>query len=144
MHALIQRVTEAKVSVNGNTIGAIEHGLLVLLGIQADDTLQTADKLVHKVTHYRVFADENGQMNLNVQQVQGSLLVVSQFTLAANTKKGLRPSFSEACPPEQAQPLVDYFIQQAASIVPTQTGSFGDNMQVSLVNDGPVTFMLTV
>lgn len=144
MHALIQRVTQASVTVEQQIIGSIDTGLLVLLGIQSQDTKSDAQKLAHKVLHYRVFSDENDHMNLNVQQASGKLLVVSQFTLAANTKKGLRPSFSEACAPEQAQPLVEYFVECTRQAISTETGQFGANMQVHLTNDGPVTFLLSV
>lgn len=142
MIALIQRVKWAKVEVENHTVGEIAHGLLVLLGIEKEDSKATADKLLEKVLNYRVFSDEDGKMNLNVQQVGGSLLVVSQFTLAADTEKGLRPSFSRGAAPADAEQLYHYFCQQAAPRISTQTGCFAADMQVSLQNDGPVTFWL--
>ncbi|MEC4726868.1 D-tyrosyl-tRNA(Tyr) deacylase [Shewanella sp. D64] len=145
MIALIQRVTQAKVDVNGITIGAIDKGLLVLLGVERDDDLAKMEKLATKVMNYRIFSDENGKMNLNLQQAGGSLLVVSQFTLAADTGRGLRPSFSGAGTPEQAKTLYEAFIAFCQSKgVTTETGEFAADMQVSLVNDGPVTFNLQV
>ncbi|MCJ8303414.1 D-aminoacyl-tRNA deacylase [Shewanella sp.] len=145
MIALIQRVKQAKVDVDGETIGAIDKGLLVLLGVEREDDTAKMEKLATKVMSYRVFSDENGKMNLNLQQAGGSLLVVSQFTLAADTGRGLRPSFSGAGTPEQARVLYEEFIAFCQSKgVTTQTGEFAADMQVSLVNDGPVTFNLTV
>ncbi|AGH37564.1 D-tyrosyl-tRNA(Tyr) deacylase [Bibersteinia trehalosi USDA-ARS-USMARC-188] len=144
MIALIQRVKWAKVEVENQTVGEIAHGLLVLLGVEKEDGQAKADKLLEKVLNYRVFPDENDKMNLNVQQAGGSLLVVSQFTLAADTQKGLRPSFSRGAAPADAERLYDYFHQQAAQKIHTQTGRFGSDMQVSLQNDGPVTFWLQV
>jgi D-aminoacyl-tRNA deacylase len=145
MIALIQRVSHARVDVADETVGQIGAGLLVLLGVQRDDDEVKADKLLHKVRHYRVFADEQGKMNLNVQQAGGSLLVVSQFTLAAETDKGLRPSFSNGGHPELAERLYDYFVAQSqAAGVPTASGRFAADMKVSLLNDGPVTFWLEV
>lgn len=145
MIALIQRVREASVKVEGETCGEIKQGLLVLLGVEQDDTQEKMQKLAKKVMQYRIFSDENGKMNLNLQQVAGELLVVSQFTLAANTKKGLRPSFSGAATPEQAEELYNDFVAFCKSEgVDTQTGRFAADMQVSLVNDGPVTFNLQV
>lgn len=143
MLGLIQRVKRAAVEVDGELIGAIDQGILLLLGIEKTDTRETADKLLDKVLAYRIFSDEQGKMNCNLQQVNGGLLVVSQFTLAADTKKGLRPSFSSAASPAQAEELYDYFVTQARARNPqVGTGKFAANMQVSLVNDGPVTFML--
>lgn len=142
MIALIQRVKWAKVEVAQQTIGEIDTGLLVLLGVEQTDDQTKADKLLEKVLNYRVFSDEQGKMNLNVQQVGGSLLVVSQFTLVADTQKGLRPSFSRGATPQQAEALYNYFHQQSALKIPTQTGQFAADMQVSLQNDGPVTFWL--
>ena len=144
MKALIQRVSHAQVDVAGTTIGNIGPGLLVLLGVDRDDNIATAQKLLHKVLHYRVFADQEGRMNCNIQQAGGSLLVVSQFTLSASTNKGMRPSFTSAAAPAVAEELYRYFHTQAAQILPVQTGKFGADMQVSLCNDGPVTFMLEV
>ncbi|QIM62205.1 D-tyrosyl-tRNA(Tyr) deacylase [Pasteurellaceae bacterium Orientalotternb1] len=142
MISLIQRVKWAKVEVNNQIVGEIGSGLVVLLGVEQGDDQAKADKLLEKVLHYRIFADENGKMNLNVQQAGGSLLVVSQFTLAADTQKGLRPSFSRGANPADAEQLYHYFHQQAAQKIHTQTGQFAADMQVSLQNDGPVTFWL--
>jgi D-tyrosyl-tRNA(Tyr) deacylase len=143
MKALIQRVTRASVEVEGRTVGQIDQGLLVLVGVEKGDDQARADNLLHKLLNYRVFSDAQGKMNLNVQQAGGSLLLVSQFTLAASTRKGLRPSFSSAAVPEEGERLFNYLVAQAQSgDVPVATGEFGANMQVALVNDGPVTFML--
>lgn len=145
MIALIQRVSQASVTVEQQMIGQIDQGLLVLLGVERDDTPEKMQKLATKVMSYRVFSDENGKMNLNLQQAGGALLVVSQFTLAADTDRGLRPSFSGAGTPEQALSLYDDFVNFCrAKGVETQTGQFGADMQVALVNDGPVTFHLQV
>ncbi|MFV8780814.1 D-aminoacyl-tRNA deacylase [Microbulbifer sp. SA54] len=143
MKGLIQRVKHARVEVAGETVGAIDHGILLLLGVEASDSRASADKLLHKVLHYRVFSDEQGKMNLNVQQAEGGLLVVSQFTLVADTAKGLRPSFSRGASPQQAEELYDYFLEQAQARLPSVAGGqFAADMQVSLCNDGPVTFLL--
>ncbi|EGT3626749.1 D-tyrosyl-tRNA(Tyr) deacylase [Morganella morganii] len=145
MIALIQRVSRASVVVDNQTIGAIDKGLLVLLGVEQEDTREKMEKLATKVMSYRVFSDENGKMNLNLEQVGGSLLVVSQFTLAADTGRGLRPSFSGAGTPDQALVLYEEFVAFCRTKgVNTETGQFGADMQVSLVNDGPVTFNLQV
>ena len=145
MIALIQRVSEAKVVVDGATIGEIDKGLLVLLGVEREDNIDKMQKLATKVMSYRVFADENGKTNLNLEQVGGSLLVVSQFTLAADTSRGLRPSFSGAGTPDMARELYEAFVDFCKSKgVNTQTGQFAADMKVSLVNDGPVTFNLQV
>lgn len=145
MIALIQRVSRASVVVDNQTIGAIDKGLLVLLGVEQQDTREKMEKLATKVMSYRVFSDENGKMNLNLEQVGGSLLVVSQFTLAADTGRGLRPSFSGTGTPDQALALYEEFVAFCrAKGVTTETGQFGADMQVSLVNDGPVTFNLQV
>lgn len=143
MLGLIQRVKQASVTVNGEITGEIQQGILLLLGIQKNDTKATANKLIDKILAYRIFSDENNKMNCNVQQIDGGILVVSQFTLAADTKKGLRPSFSSAAPPAQAEALYDYFVAQMRIKHPQiATGIFAADMQVSLINDGPVTFML--
>lgn len=147
MRALIQRVTHAKVVVEGESVGAIDGGLLVLVGVEKGDDEARADKLLHKLLHYRVFGDENDKMNLNVQQAGGSLLLVSQFTLAADTGSGMRPSFSSAAPPAEGERLFAYLVDRARERgqelgVGIETGRFGANMQVSLLNDGPVTFLL--
>ena len=144
MIALIQRVTQAKVDVNGETIGKIGKGLLVLLGVEKEDNQEKADKLAEKVLNYRIFSDENDKMNLNVQQAQGELLIVSQFTLVADTQKGLRPSFSKGAPPALANELYEYFIQKCGEKLPVSAGQFAADMQVSLINDGPVTFWLNI
>ena len=150
MLGLIQRVTEARVVIDGRVQGEIGKGLLVLLGVQQGDTEAEVAKLAHKLLNYRVFADDSvsgdsgksSQMNLSLLDISGELLIVSQFTLAANTKKGLRPSFSSAAAPDEAEALYNRFVETASQSVKVATGSFGANMQVSLVNDGPVTFML--
>ncbi|MBE0456420.1 D-aminoacyl-tRNA deacylase [Pseudoalteromonas sp. KG3] len=145
MQGLIQRVKHAKVEVEGQIIGQIEQGILLLLGVEKHDDDNTADKLLHKVSNYRIFTDENDKMNLSLKDIQGELLVVSQFTLAADTKKGMRPSFSSAATPAQANELYDYFVNQAkAAGLTVATGQFAADMQVSLCNDGPVTFNLAV
>ncbi|TCP91190.1 D-tyrosyl-tRNA(Tyr) deacylase [Cricetibacter osteomyelitidis] len=144
MIALIQRVAQANVKVADQIVGEIGAGLLVLLGVEKEDNPQKADRLVEKVLNYRIFSDENGKMNLNVQQAGGSVLVVSQFTLAAETNKGLRPSFSNGGSPELAEQMYEYFAQKCGEKVPYATGRFAADMQVSLVNDGPVTFWLQV
>ena len=144
MIALIQRVARAKVETGGQTVGEIGRGLLVLLGVERGDDDALCDKLLDKVLKYRVFSDADGKMNLNVCQAGGSLLVVSQFTLAADTAEGLRPSFSSAAEPQAAERLYQRFHRRAAERLPTATGRFGAEMQVSLQNDGPVTFWLQV
>jgi len=145
MIALIQRVTRASVTVAGEVTGEIGPGLLVLLGVEKEDNEQKARRLCERVLGYRIFSDENGKMNLNVQQAAGSVLVVSQFTLAANTEKGLRPGFSDGAAPELAENLYNYFIGRCQQQgIHTQTGRFAADMAVSLVNDGPVTFWLQV
>lgn len=143
MKALIQRVSHAQVTVAGRTVGAIDHGLLALVGVERGDDTAKVDKLLHKLLHYRLFSDEAGKMNLNLQQVEGGLLLVSQFTLAADTHKGLRPGFSSAAAPAEGERLFTYLVGQAAAAWPhVEQGEFGADMQVSLTNDGPVTFML--
>ncbi len=146
MIGLIQRVRSAQVDVDQQTIGKIDQGILLLLGVQREDTNQLADKLLHKVINYRIFEDDGGKMNQSLLDIQGELLIVSQFTLPADTRKGLRPSFTPAAPPAMGLALYEYFIEQAnLAIEPSvQTGEFGADMQVSLVNDGPVTFWLEV
>ena len=144
MIALIQRVTQAKVEVGGEVVGQIGKGLLVLLGVEKDDDRAKADKLAEKVLNYRVFSDENDKMNLNVQQVAGEVLVVSQFTLVSDTQKGLRPSFSKGATPSLANELYEYFAQKCGEKVNVECGRFAADMQVSLTNNGPVTFWLQV
>lgn len=143
MKALIQRVCSASVQVDGHCVGQIGRGLLVFLGVEPQDNEKTADHLLHKVLAYRVFPDEAGKMNLGLKDVAGELLVVSQFTLVADTRKGLRPSFSSAAAPALGKALYDYFVGEARkSALRVETGRFACDMQVSLVNDGPVTFLL--
>ena len=142
MIALIQRVSSAKVEVDGEIVGQIGKGLLVLLGVEKDDDRSKADKLAEKVLNYRVFSDADDKMNLNVQQVAGEVLVVSQFTLVADTQKGLRPSFSKGATPQLANELYEYFAQKCGEKVKVECGRFAADMQVSLVNEGPVTFWL--
>jgi D-tyrosyl-tRNA(Tyr) deacylase len=145
MIGLLQRVTSASVQVEGQTIGAIEAGLLVLLGIQRGDTEQEADRLLDRLINYRVFEDTAGKMNVSLLDRGGALLVVSQFTLAADTDQGTRPGFSRAAPPTEAKHLYDYFVQRARTqISRVATGQFAATMQVALINDGPVTFWLEV
>ena len=145
MIALIQRVTRASVSVENALTGEIGPGLLVLLGVEKDDDEQKANRLCERVLGYRIFSDADGKMNLNVQQAGGSVLVVSQFTLAADTGRGMRPSFSRGAEPSRAEALYDYFVERCrAQDIETATGRFAADMQVSLVNDGPVTFWLQV
>lgn len=145
MIALIQRVRRADVTVGTDVVGAIGSGMLLLLGVEAGDTTAELHKLADKVLKYRLFSDEAGKMNLNVQQAGGQLLVVSQFTLAADTNSGLRPSFTPAARPEVAEPMYLQFVAYCrAQGLTVATGQFGADMQVSLVNDGPVTFWLQV
>nr|WP_315182881.1 D-aminoacyl-tRNA deacylase [uncultured Albidiferax sp.] len=140
MKAVLQRVREARVVVAGDTVGAIGQGLLVLLCAERGDTDAQADKLLAKILKLRIFSDAAGKMNLSLQDVAGGLLVVSQFTLAADVAGGNRPSFTGAAPPEEGRRLYDYFVAQARRAHgPVQTGQFGADMQVHLVNDGPVT-----
>lgn len=145
MIGLIQRVKSAKVEVAGQVIGEIDQGLLVLLGVEREDDEAKAKRLMERITGYRVFADEDGKMNLNIKQIGGELLVVSQFTLVADTKKGTRPGFSRGATPEQGNHLYQYFVEQCKTTgLKVNTGQFGADMQVSLINDGPVTFQLEV
>lgn len=145
MIALIQRVSHASVVVDNNTVGEIEHGLLVLLAIEPQDTEQKAKRLAERVAGYRIFEDDAGKMNLNVDQVGGDLLVVSQFTLAADTSRGMRPSFTSAASPEFSDNLYQFFTKQLrAKGFKAPTGVFGADMKVTLLNDGPVTFQLTI
>ncbi|BCD96169.1 D-aminoacyl-tRNA deacylase [Marinagarivorans cellulosilyticus] len=143
MKVLIQRVTQAQVDIAGACVGKIDSGLLLLVGLEKHDNQQTLERMCHKVLNYRIFADDEGKMNLSVKDINGGVLAVSQFTLAAQTHKGLRPGFSSAALPHIAKNQYQEFVallRQDASNV--QTGEFGADMQVSLVNDGPVTFML--
>jgi D-tyrosyl-tRNA(Tyr) deacylase len=143
MIALLQRVSQAQVSVDGSPVGSIGAGLLVLLGVRPADDETAARRLLERLLQYRIFSDDAGKMNLSLVQVQGELLLVPQFTLAADTAKGLRPGFSTAAPPEQGRRLFDFFVQAARErLGQVQTGVFGAHMQVSLTNDGPVTIWL--
>ena len=143
MKALIQRVSKAKVEVDGQIVGQIKQGILVFLGFEKNDQKPQVDKMINKLLAYRIFADEQGKMNLSVAGINGGVLVVSQFTLVADTKSGTRAGFSTAKPPVLAEALYDYFlssIKLAHSSI--SSGVFGADMQVSLINDGPVTFLL--
>ncbi len=144
MIALIQRVSEASVTVNDKVIGEIEQGLLVFLAIEPNDTEAKARRLAEKVAGYRIFEDQQGKMNLNVKQCGGEILVVSQFTLAADTNSGLRPSFTTAAAPDFSNKLYQFYCQQLRGLgFDVPTGEFGADMKVRLLNDGPVTFTLT-
>jgi D-tyrosyl-tRNA(Tyr) deacylase len=143
MKALIQRVRQARVEVADEVVGSIDQGLLVLVGVERVDDRARADKLLHKLLRYRAFSDENGKMNRSLSDVSGGLLLVSQFTLAADTGSGLRPSFSTAAPPALGEELYDYLVVQARlQHAKVACGRFGADMQVYLQNDGPVTFLL--
>jgi D-tyrosyl-tRNA(Tyr) deacylase len=143
MKALLQRVRSARVEVDGETVGAIDQGLLVLVGVEPHDDAALADKLLKRLLAYRVFSDEQGKMNLSLTDIAGGLLLVSQFTLAADTRSGLRPSFSTAATPEQGRQLFEHLVERARALHPqVASGRFGADMQVQLVNDGPVTFLL--
>tara|TARA_R110002020_G_scaffold383297_3_gene593961 strand:- start:38 stop:475 length:438 start_codon:yes stop_codon:yes gene_type:complete len=143
LKALIQRVKRASVEVEGEIVGSIDHGLLALIGVEKHDDGASVEKLLHKLLNYRVFSDAEGKMNHNLQQVNGGLLLVSQFTLAADTRKGLRPGFSSAASPAQGEELFNLLVTQARTAWPlVATGEFGADMQVALINDGPVTFLL--
>lgn len=145
MRALIQRVSSARVEVAGELVGCIDHGLLVLLGLDKDDDEAAAQRMLDKLLAYRVFSDEQGRMNLSVTDTAGGVLLVSQFTLSADTRKGLRPSFSSAMPPVEAESLYDFTLKALSQRHQTvAAGRFGADMQVSLINDGPVTFLLEV
>ncbi len=145
MRTVIQRVTAGSVSVAGKEVAAIDKGLVILLGIAPDDTVEKAHNLARKIAHLRIFEDEQGKMNLSILDVKGSALVVSQFTLYADARKGHRPSFTDAAQPDAAEPLCAEFnrLLQAEG-VPTQTGEFGAHMQVQIHNDGPVTIWLDI
>lgn len=145
MIALLQRVTEASVTVEAQCIGRIARGLMVLLCAERGDSEKEADALLAKLLGYRVFSDAEGKMNLNLAQIQGGLLLVPQFTLAADTRSGTRPSFTPAAPPAEASRLFEYTLSRARALYPVvESGRFGADMQVALVNDGPVTFWLQV
>jgi D-aminoacyl-tRNA deacylase len=143
MIGLLQRVTQASVTINGDVVASINTGILLLVGIEKKDSEKNAERLFEKIAAYRIFVDDEGKMNLGLKDVDGGLLLVPQFTLAADTRKGLRPSFSDAAPPELAKQLFDYLIGYAREKYTTvETGVFGTDMQVSLSNDGPVTFWI--
>jgi D-tyrosyl-tRNA(Tyr) deacylase len=143
MRLVIQRVREASVTVNNGTTGSIRTGLLVFLGVSRTDTVEDADYLTGKLLGLRVFSDEDGKMNRDVREAGGSLLIVSQFTLYGDCRRGRRPSFDQAAPPEQAQDLYNYFVESAKrGPVPVETGVFQAMMQVHIVNDGPVTILM--
>ena len=144
MRTVIQRVAEATVKVDNKTVGAINKGLLILLGIETEDTIEDIDWLCGKIARLRIFDDQEGRMNLSVNEISGEILVVSQFTLHASTKKGNRPSYIKAAPPDVAEPLINAFIEKLKEEVKTniQTGEFGAMMQISLINDGPVTIII--
>ena len=143
MRFVIQRVTEADVKVDGEVIGQIGKGFMVLIGVGQEDTKEIADKMVKKMTGLRIFEDENGKTNLSLADVGGELLLISQFTLYANCKKGYRPSFIEAGAPDMANEMYEYIIEECRKVVPVvEKGSFGADMKVSLVNDGPFTIVL--
>ena len=143
MRAVVQRVTRASVTIDGEIVGEIGNGLVVLLGIARDDTKEDADYLAPKIISLRIFDDAEGRMNLSVKDIEGGLLVVSQFTLYGDVRRGLRPSWSDAAQPEIAEPLYDYFVESSRKLLGrVETGSFRKMMQVELVNDGPVTILL--
>jgi D-tyrosyl-tRNA(Tyr) deacylase len=143
MRAVIQRVTRASVKIEGETTGEIQKGLVVLLGIARDDTKADADDLAQKIVSLRIFDDVEGRMNVSVKEIEGGLLVISQFTLYGDVRRGLRPSWSDAAPPEIAEPLYDYFVERSRKLGErVETGGFRKMMQVELVNDGPVTIIV--
>lgn len=145
MKAVVQRVLHGKVSVDGRTTGEIRHGLVILLGVEKSDDTQKSSQLAQKIANLRIFSDQAGKMNLSVLDVHGSALVVSQFTLMADTRKGNRPSFIDAAAPETAIPLVDHFTGQLLEQgIPTEKGEFGAHMLVEIANDGPVTILLQI
>lgn len=143
MRAVVQRVTRARVTIEGKSIAEIGNGLVVLLGIARDDTKEEADYLAAKIVALRIFDDAEGKMNVSLKDVDGGLLVVSQFTLYGDVRRGLRPSWSDAAPPEIAEPLYEYFVESSRKLLGrVETGSFRKMMQVELINDGPVTLLL--
>ena len=143
MIAVIQRCSRGKVTVSEKVVGEIDNGLVILLGVQKSDTEKDADFLVNKISGLRIFSDENDKMNLSIKDVNGSALVISQFTLCGNTKKGRRPSFVNAALPDDGNRLYEYFISEMQKVgVPIESGEFGAMMDVALVNNGPVTFVL--
>jgi len=145
MRAILQRVNFGQVTIDGQTVADIQTGLVILLGIGHGDDQARATQLVKKIAQLRIFEDENGKMNLSLLDIGGAAIVVSQFTLYADTRKGNRPSFTDAAPPELASPLVDFFVQELRGLgIPVQTGEFGAHMFVHLQNDGPVTISLEI
>ena len=145
MKALIQRVSTSQVNVDGKLVGSVEKGLLVFLGLEKQDTRPMAVKMINTIISYRLFPDQNQKMNLSLKDINGEILIISQFTLAADTKNGTRAGFSTAMPPLDAESLYDYFVENTRSSgLKVENGIFGADMKVSLVNDGPVTFLLQV
>ncbi|MCY3856232.1 MAG: D-aminoacyl-tRNA deacylase [Rhodospirillales bacterium] len=145
MIGLLQRVSSARVDIGPDTVGAIGTGLMVLIGVERGDTERTGDRLVERLVGYRVFPDDHGKMNLSVADIGAGLLLVPQFTLPADTRKGARPSLSGAAPPDEGQRLFEHVVRRARALHPlVETGRFGAHMKVSLTNDGPVTFTLRV
>jgi len=144
VRALIQRVKEAEVRINGRVISRIGQGALILLGIREGDSEDSSQRLAEKCARLRIFDDAKGKMNLSLLDIKGEALVVSQFTLYGDTRRGLRPSFTKACEPERAKELYDKFIQELSRLCPTKQGVFGERMEVSLINDGPVTLILEI
>ena len=143
MVAVLQRASEGKVTVDGRVTGEIGTGLVILLGVAQSDSEKDADFLADRIAGFRIFNDEDGKMNLSIRDVNGAALVVSQFTLAGDWRKGRRPSFTTAAPPEEGERLYDYFCEQLRTLeVPVETGEFGAMMDVHLINDGPVTFVM--
>lgn len=142
MIAVVQRVLESRVEVNSQVVGSISKGLNILLGISVEDDLRDVEKLVDKILNLRIFEDENGKMNFSVKDVCGEVIVISQFTLLANLKKGRRPSFENAAKTEKAKFLYEEFVKEMSKYVKTETGIFGADMKVFILNDGPVTFIL--
>ena len=143
MRAVVQRVRRASVTIDGQIVGEIEKGLVVLLGVARDDTREDADYLAPKIVALRIFDDAEGRMNVSLKDIEGGLLVVSQFTLYGDVRRGLRPSWSDAAAPEIAEPLYEYFVESSRKLLDrVETGSFRKMMQVELVNDGPVTILL--
>ena len=145
MKVLIQRVKKASVNIEGNPYSEIEKGILAFIGVEKGDTREQAEKLAKKIVNLRIFPDENDKMNRSLMDINGEMLIVSQFTLCGDCKKGTRPSFDKSAPPDFANELYEYFISQVQNYgIKTGTGKFGAMMEISLINDGPVTFMLEV
>jgi len=142
MRFLVQRVSKAKVDVEGKTVGKIDKGYMVLVGIRTGDTTKEADFLINKLLNLRIFEDENGKMNINIQDIGGKILLISQFTLYGDTEKGNRPSFIDAAKPDEAIPLYEYIINKLREKIDVETGIFGGKMDVTFTNHGPVTILL--